>query len=336
MSKKQKVKKIKPGKLEKHEARIGYLFIAPWLIGVVLFLIKPMVESFQYALASIKMTPSGMILKFIGYANYTDILMRDPQFPFMLGSYFIQTLITVPVIVVFALIIAMLLNGKIRMKGIFRLIYFLPVIIASGPVMNLLAGQGAADIPALNNLGIQGTIEKFLYPWMAESIAELFNSMIMILWYSGVQILIFLSALQKIDSSLYEAAKIDGGSGWECFWKITMPTIKPMILLNAIYTVIFRSNNEQNAIINYIETNMFQANKGYGYASAMAWAYSVVVTALVGLIAFILLARKDAYDKMVKKFKKESKKQTRALKRARRRGKASAARMEKYIKRAAK
>jgi ABC-type sugar transport system permease subunit len=156
----------------------------------------------------------------------------------------------------------------------------------------------------------------------------------MILWYSGVQILIFLSALQKIDSSLYEAAKIDGGSGWECFWKITMPTIKPMIVLNAVYTVIFRSNNEQNAIINYIETNMFQANKGYGYASAMAWAYSVVVAVLVGLVALVLVTRKDAYDKMVKKFKKDSKKQARALKRARRRGKSNAARIEKYKKKA--
>jgi ABC-type sugar transport system permease subunit len=332
MSKKQKMKQIKPGKIEKREARMGYLFITPWLIGVVLFLIKPMVESFQFGLADIKMTPSGRILKFIGYANYTDILMRDPEFPIMLGSYFIQTLITVPVIVVFALIIAMMLNGKIRMKGFFRLIYFLPVIIASGPVMNLLAGQGAADIPALNSLGILDTLENFLYPWMAEAIAELFSSMIMILWYSGVQILIFLSALQKIDSSLYEAAKIDGGSGWECFWKITMPTIKPMIVLNAVYTVIFRSNNEQNAIINYIETNMFQANKGYGYASAMAWAYSLVVTVLVGLVTLVLLTRKDAYDKMVKKFKKESKMQARALKSARRRGKANAARIEKYKK----
>lgn len=334
MSKKQKVKEIKPGKIERREARIGYLFISPWLIGVVMFLIKPMIESFQYALADIKLTPKGMVTIFIGHENYIDILNRDPEFPFMLGSFFLQTLITVPVIVVFALIIAMLLNGKIKMKGFFRLIYFLPVIIASGPVMNLLAGQGAADIPALNSLGIQAALERYLYPWIAEAIAELFSSMIMILWYSGVQILIFLSALQKIDSALYEAAKIDGGSGWECFWKITMPTIKPMIVLNAVYTVIFRANNEQNAIINYIEINMFQANKGYGYASAMAWAYSVVVVVLVGLVALVLLTKRDAYEKMVKKFKKESKKQARALKRARRRGKANAARIERYKKKA--
>lgn len=335
MSEKQKVKKIKPGKIEKREARIGYLFITPWLIGVILFMIKPLIESFQYALADIRITPKGLLLKFIGYANYTDILNRDPTFLPMLGSYAIQTVITVPVIVVFALIIAILLNGKIRMKGFFRLIYFLPVIIASGPVMNLLAGQGAADIPAINSLGIEAALEQFLSPWIVESITELFSNMIMILWYSGVQILIFLSALQKIDTSLYEAAKIDGGSGWECFWKITMPTIKPMILLNAVYTIIFRSNNEQNAIINYIETSMFQANKGYGYASAMAWAYSVVVLTIIGLVALLLLTRKDAYDRMVKRFKKESKKQARALKRARRRGRRNAARIEKYKKKAA-
>lgn len=332
MSKKQKIKKIKLGKIERREARVGLLFITPWLIGVIMFLIIPMLQSFQYSLAIIKITPRGMLATFTGSGNYTDIIMRDPQFPFMLGSYFIKTLISAPVIVVFALLIAMLLNGKIRLKGFFRLIFFLPVIIVSGPVMNLLSNQGAATIPALNNLGIQAALEHFLYPWIAQTIADLFQNMIMILWYSGVQILIFLSALQKIDSSLYEAAKIDGGSGWECFWKITMPTIKPMILLNAVYSVIFLSCNEQNGIINAIEQAMFAGNKGYGYASAMAWAYSVVVAALVGLVALVLLTRKDAYDKMVKNFKKESKKQAKALKRARRRGKANAARVEKYKK----
>ncbi len=335
MSKKQKIKKIKIGKIERREARVGYLFISPWLIGVIIFLIKPLLESFQYSLAVIKITPKGMLATFTGFGNYTDIMMRDPDFPFMLGSYFIKTLISAPVIVVFALLIAMLLNGKIRLKGFFRLIFFLPVIIVSGPVMNLLSNQGAAAIPALNNLGIQDALETFLYPWMAETITELFQNMIMVLWYSGVQILIFLSALQKIDSSLYEAAKIDGGSGWECFWKITMPTIKPMILLNAVYSIIFLSNNEQNSIITAIQQAMFAGNKGYGYAAAMAWAYSVVVTALVSVIAVVLLTRKDAYDKMVKNFKKESKKQARALKTARRRGKSNAARIEKHKNKAA-
>lgn len=336
MSKKPKVKKVKIGKLERREAWIGIAFILPWLIGVFTFLIIPLFQSFQFALADIRITPKGRVVKFVGIENYTNIWLEDAEFPVLLMSYFWETILSVPVIVVFALLIAMLLNGKIKFKGFFRLIFFLPVIVVSGPVMNLLTAQGAATIPAMNIQGISEALDKFLYTGLANAISEVFANMIMILWYSGVQILIFLSALQKIDSSLYEAAKIDGGSSWECFWKITLPTIKPMILLNAVYTVIFLSNNEHNAIINIIQGAMFAGNKGYGYASAMAWLYSVAETIIVSVIAVLLLTRKDAYDRLVKKVKKDKKKQARALKAARRRGKRNDAKMAKQFKKAEK
>ncbi len=336
MIKKPKVKKVRIGKLERREAMVGLIFILPWLIGVVMFLIVPLLQSFQYALADIKMTPKGQIIKWAGISNYTQIWLEDAEFPVLLASYFWETILSVPIIVVFALIIAMLLNGKIKYKGLFRLVYFLPVIIVSGPVMNLLTAQGAATIPAMNIAGIGAALGNYLPNYIADAITDVFSNMIMILWYSGVQILIFLSALQKIDSSLYEAAKIDGGSGWECFWKITLPTIKPMILLNGVYTVIFLSNNEHNAIINIIQGAMFAGNKGYGYASAMAWLYAVAETAIVSFVAVLLLTRKDAYDKQVKRVKKENSKQARLLKKARRRGKRNGAKMAKRSEKAEK
>lgn len=321
MDKKIKRKKVKPGKLSRREALVGYIFVAPWIAGVLMFLIIPLIQSFQYALADIKLTPLGRVVKFVGYKNFTQIWLEDAEFPLMIINYFWETLFSVPIIVVFSLLIAMLLNGKIKFKGLFRLIFFLPVIIVSGPVMNMLSAQGAATIPLMNIQAITLALNNFLPRGLANAIAEVFSNMIMILWYSGVQILIFLSALQKIDGALYEAAKIDGGSGWECFWKITLPTIKPMILLNAVYTVIFLSNNEQNNIINIIQNAMFAGNKGYGYASAMAWMYSVVVTIVVTLVALILLTRKDAYEKQVKRVKKEQKREKRQLRRIRRRAK---------------
>jgi len=155
--------------------------------------------------------------------------------------------------------------------------------------------------------------------------------MIMILWYSGVQILIFLSALQKIDPSLYEAAKIDGGSDWECFWKITLPTIKPMILLTAIYSVIFLSSNEQNELINMIKTAMFSGTKekGYGYASAMAWMYAIIIS-LITLLFYILLgSKKDVYDRQIKRYKKQQKKELRMQKRVEKRSKRNAKKIAK-------
>lgn len=158
--------------------------------------------------------------------------------------------------------------------------------------------------------------------------------MIMILWYSGVQILIFLSALQKVDPSLYEAAKMDGGSGWECFWKITLPTIKNFILLNAVYTVIFLSGNEHNQLINMIKSAMFSGTKekGYGYASAMAWMYSVVVTLIVLLFFLLLGNKKDAYDRAVRRRAREVKKEARLVKKIERRGRRNVRKLERRRK----
>jgi len=296
-------KKRRISKLKRRESLMGYLFVLPWIIGVITFLLIPLVQSFYYALCKVKITPKGKVFSFVKFGNFTDIFRLDPLFLPDLIGYLLDTMLSVPVIVVFSLIIAMLLNGKMKGKGIFRMIYFLPVIVVSGPVMGQLADQGAASIPAMNITVIAGVLYDIFPYYVVEPIVTLFNNMIMVLWYSGVQILIFLAAIQKIDRSLYEAAKIDGGSAWECFWKITLPTIKPMILLNAVYTVIFLSNNEQNVIITAIYNDMFAINRGYGYASAKAWLYAVVVCILVALIGLLLRQKKDNYMTEMKREK---------------------------------
>jgi ABC-type sugar transport system permease subunit len=283
---------------------------------------------------NIRITPLGTKFTFVGTGNFTQIWMENPEFPQQLVTYIWQTIVEVPVITVFALLIAMMLNSKIKLKGFFRLIFFLPVIIVSGPVMNMLVSEGASSIPAMNTQSVVSALDTFLPSSAASSIGELFSNMIMILWYSGVQILIFLSALQKVDPAMYEAAKIDGGSGWECFWKITLPTIKPMILLNAVYTVIFLSGNEQNELINMIEDAMFSGTKekGYGYASAMAWMYSLVITLIVLLFALLLGSKKDKYDRIVKKRKKELKKEARLAKKIERRSRRNVKKIERARK----
>lgn len=317
---KEKIKKPKIGKLKKRENMMGYIFILPWLLGLVGLVLYPLGQSFWFSLNQIRMIPTGRILQYIKFENYSRIFLKDPDFIIELRLYLTETIIAVPVIVAFALIIAMLLNTKIKGRGFFRLIFFLPVIISSGPVMNQLVNQNAASIPMLNLTTIESMLIGYLPGFIAESIATVFGSMITLLWYSGVQILIFLAAIQKIDTSLYEAAKIDGGSGWECFWKITLPTIKPMMLLNAVYTIIFLSNNEQNSLIVLIYTTMLSATGGYGYASAMAWCYSVIVTALVAFIAVLIMGRKDIYERRAKRYAREMKKQDRLAKKLRRRG----------------
>ncbi len=321
---KSKKNNVKKGSLTKREDRVGYLFVLPWLIGLFLFVLYPLTQSFQYAFYTIRMTPKGRIFTYVGFQNYLDIWQKDVTFPTSLMGYALNTLLAVPVIVVFALIIALLLNSDIKLKGFFRLIFFLPVIIASGPVMAQLADQGAATIPSMNTAMIMQMLDSFLPTFLAEAITNLFDSMIMILWYAGIQILLFLAGLQKIDKSLYEAARIDGSSAWEEFWKITLPTIKSMVLLVSVYTVIFISNNEQNAIIGLIQSAMFDVSRGYGYASAMAWMYALIVTTLVILVALLFITKKDAYDRKAKAVKKADKKQQRAVVKIQRRGKRNA------------
>ncbi len=335
MSKRNKEKQPrgKLGKLERRQERAGWAFISTWLIGTLLFTFIPMCEAFYYIWFKIKVR-RGLEFTYIGTGNLTQIWLEDPDFLQGLVTYVWQTILEVPIIVVFALIIAMMLNGKIKARGFFRLIFFLPVIIVSGPVMNMLVSEGAASIPALNTQAVVNAFDTFLPTTVAESVGSLFGNMIMILWYSGVQILIFLSALQKIDSGLYEAAKIDGGSEWECFWKITLPTIKPMILINAIYTVIFLSSNEQNQLIVMIKTTMFSATaeRGYGYATAMAWIYALMVTLIVLLYFLLLGSKKDVYDRMVKKRLRAEKKEQRLVKKIERRSARNVKKLEKARK----
>ncbi len=332
--KKEKRIHVKRGRLEAREARVGYAFVLPWIIGTVAFMLIPLCQSFYYMWFNIRITPLGIKFNYVGTGNFTQIWLENPEFPQQLVTYIWQTVVEVPIIVVFALIIAMMLNGKIKGKAFFRLIFFLPVIIVSGPVMNMLVSEGASTIPAMNTQAVINALANFMPIGIATSVGELFGNMIMILWYSGVQILIFLSALQKVDPSLYEAAKIDGGSGWECFWKITLPTIKNFVLLNAVYTVIFLSGNEQNQLINMIKNAMFSGTKekGYGYASAMAWMYSVVVTLIVLMFFVLLGSRKDIYDRMVAKRKRMLKREERLSKKIERRGEQNVRKIERARK----
>ena len=307
--------RIKRGPLEKKDARAGVMFVLPWIIGAAVFLVYPLLMSFWYSLNNIRLTSEGMKFTFLSQGNFTQILLSDPDFLPELVDYLLSTVISVPVIVVFAMMIALMLNEKIRGKSFFRLIFFLPVIIVSGPILNSLTEQNASTISVIDTQAVTGAISAFLPKMIATPIAGLFSNMVTILWYSGVPILIFLSALQKIDRSQYEAAYVDGASGWEMFWKITLPSLKPMILLNCIYTIVFVSSNDQNRLIGLIKSAMFSgtSEKGYGYASAMAWLYSLVVLLLVGLFALIFMTRKDRYEKDAKKADRKAKAERRQV-----------------------
>ncbi|MBR2717972.1 MAG: sugar ABC transporter permease [Clostridia bacterium] len=275
----------------------GYMFILPWIVGVCIFFVYAMVQSLRFSFSNIIFS-NGITFNTLTnpWDNYAAVFMKEINFPVTLANFGLGLTLQLPIIIAFSLIIALLLNSKIRARSLFRMIFFLPVIIATGPVMQQLTAQGVSSVPMVSQntlLSILQGLPEFIY----QPINDLFSSLILILWNSGIQILIFLAGLQKVPSTLYEAAKIDGASGWESFWKITLPIMKPMILLNSVYTVVTLATGGDNEIIQLIYDVSYAATKGYSYGAAMSWIYTAVV-ALILLLVFLLLREKS--DKHVK------------------------------------
>ena len=275
---------------------IGYLFVLPWIVGFIIFFTYPISQSLRYSLSAVRVTALGLRITPVGFENFNYIFTRDIYFVGRLQNFFVNTIFSLPVILVFSLIIAMLINQKIRLKGLFRALFFLPIIVVSGPVLRMILSEGVGTLPLVERYGLYALVEDYIPSYLQESVTYLFSQLIMILWYSGVPILVFLSSLQKIDKGLYEAALIDGASKWVAFWKITLPALKPMIVINAVYTIVFLATAEINEVIILIRSNMMNPNIGYGIASAMAWVYSIGVVML--LAVFWLIVGRERKEKI--------------------------------------
>jgi oligogalacturonide transport system permease protein len=278
-------------KYRTRQALSGYAFVLIWIVGFMVFTVLPLIQTLYYSLNQVTVAATGINLEFVRWQNYTRALLTDPTFVELLIEYAIETLVSVPIIMIFSLIIALFLNLNFKFKGVFRTIFFLPVVITSGPVIQELVSQGATTVPGL---AITDTVTEFLadLPRYLRNPAEyLLTSFILILWFSGVQILIYLSSLQKIDASIYEAAAIDGASAWESFWKITLPSLSTTTLIIAVYTIITLSHFSENRVIKYIYSQTYAVGGGIGYASAMSFLYFFVLILLLGIIYFLLSSR---------------------------------------------
>ncbi len=270
------------------EALHGYAFIALWVVGFSLFTLFPLLETFRYSLHRVTVTVEGIRLDFVQWANYTRALFTDPNFIELVIGYAVETLVSVPIVLIFSMIIALFLNQDFKLKGLFRTIFFLPVVITSGPVIRELTAQGATSAPGIANLPAVAEFIAQLPRTLRNPVEYLLTSFILILWFSGVQILIYLSSLQKVDKSIYEAAAIDGASAWEAYWKITLPSLSTANLVNAVYTVVTLSHFSENKVIQYIYNQTYAVQGGIGYASAMAFLYFAVMVILLGGVYLFL------------------------------------------------
>jgi oligogalacturonide transport system permease protein len=270
------------------EALNGYMFVFIWIIGFAVFTLVPLFQTFFYSLNQVTISATGIDLAPIQWANYSRALFTDPSFLELLIEYVIETLVSVPIILIFSMIIALFLNLKFRFKGFFRTIFFLPVVITSGPVIQELTSQGATSIPNIANSPV---VQEFLFDlprYLRNPVEYLLTSFILILWFSGVQILIYLSSLQKIDKSIYEAASIDGASAWESFWKITLPSLATTTVINAVYSIIALSHFSENKVIQYIYGQTYAVQGGIGYSSAMSFIYFFVLVLQLVIVYFFL------------------------------------------------
>lgn len=284
------MKKLRIGLVTRREMK-GYLFLLPWMIGFVTFFIVPLVRSLIFSFQDVKVTANGLKTSFIGLANYRYIFREDTVFTEQLTSFYADSVLRLAVILVFSLVIAMMLNQPLKGKGIFRTLFFLPIIVVSGPVLERLVNEGATTVPMIETYGVNGIVEAMLPPVLARPMSSLFSELILVLWYSGVPILIYMTGLQKIDGSLYEAAMIDGANGWVSFWKITLPALRPMILINGVYIIVFLATTGLNEVIATINDRMFATTVGggYGKATAMSWVYALTLG--IALIILMLLTR---------------------------------------------
>jgi ABC-type sugar transport system permease subunit len=293
--------------LEGKNAVAGYLFILPFIIGLLAFLFFPILESLRmvFSTVNIDLVKNGFTMQFTGLNNLKRVLMIDADFNRLLAEEIGRMLLIVPAVIIFSLFVALILNQEFRARGMVRAVFFLPVILSSGIMIGLETNNtllsSMAEIIKRGNLmksSITGVLEEILVAEGAASdfmgyIFDIVNKIYDIAMASAIQIIIFLSALQTIPPSIFEAAKIEGATGWECFWKITFPMVSPLILVNVVYSVVDYFIRTDNRVMEKIRVTMMQRME-YGFSTAMAWIYFLAVMVIIG-IAMALISRKVYY-----------------------------------------
>lgn len=296
--------KEKKSKLAANEDRYAYLFIAPFVIGFVFLYADLIFSSVVYSFSELVFEGKSFKNIFVGFDNFKYALATDPQFIPALTSAVTDMFTMIPVILIFSLFMATLLNRRIPGRALFRSIFFIPVILMTGIVTKTDTNSIVQSVVGANDLAesatssglsltdIQNALQGMSIGTGAiEFIITFIDDIYSVVNNSGVQIILMLASLQSISPSVYEAASIEGATAWESFWKITLPMVAPVVFVCAIYTVIDQMSASTNSIMLLIES--ISENKGYGMASAMAWIFFLVIAVILSLIT--LIGRKVAF-----------------------------------------
>lgn len=290
--------------VERQKRVVGFAFIIPWLIGFAIFFIRPMIASLRYSFLYFDPQTVDFVPLESGWlANYIRAFTQDTKFlPNFVAS--LETLVyQVPIIVVLSVFVGTLLKSNFRGRTFMRSIFFLPIIVNTGIVYSLVkqsltdvsrgSGDGATSIfnptvlvEALQQAGLPSN--------MVEFISTVISNSVDCVWLSGIQILIILAGLMSIPASYYEVAEVEGGSSWVVFWKVTIPSVMPYILVVIIYTIVDSFTSTANVAMEYI-TDVVFGNYMISYGSALFWIYFMTVFLIVGLV-FLLSSRSIRYE----------------------------------------
>ena len=306
--------------IQARRARTGTLFILPLIIGFLVFMVRPLIISLQMSMSSVNvgqgtMTPFNITLNIFGtnlvvpFGNYNYAFVSDPDFTKLLvgeiGRMAINTIATL----VMSFVIAVILNQDFKGRTFCRIIFFLPVILSSGVLpgiesqnayFNLMTSisdavgeSSGVDLSrALQDLLSVSGVAREVFDVIFQMIDAIYD----IVMASGIQIIVFLTGLQSISPSLYEAADVEGCSAWESFWKITFPMVSPLLLVNCIYTIIDFFMKNDNTVMEHINSVMYGTQMDFGAASAESWIYFGVALLFIGISTFIITRAVKSYE----------------------------------------
>ncbi|MBR4719609.1 MAG: sugar ABC transporter permease [Lachnospiraceae bacterium] len=291
-------KKHKLAGLQKRKAIAGYMFISPFIIGFLVFMVKPFFQSLYMSFCEVQLGSSLFKPVWQGLVNYKFAFTVDPEYNRLLVEEISRMMIYSLAIMVFSFFVALILNQNFKGRALVRAVFFLPVILSSGVILGLesnnqlmatlaqqveLSAENVSITDALENILMTAGVGTRAF----ETVFEIIDNIYDVAIASGIQIIIYLSGLQTIPKSMYEAAQIEGCTKWESLWKITFPMISSLFLVNWIYTVIDFCMRSDNGVIEKIQEVMID-QMNYGLASAMSWIYFVIVLAFVGITSGLI------------------------------------------------
>ena len=288
-------KNPKPLSLKAQHAKWAWVFLAPWLIGILIFFVWPMAQSVIYSFSRLTITASGFQLDWVALENYTYLFTKDTFFLPNLTQALGEVIPSVLMITAFSLFIAVILKEKFFGRSAARTVFFFPVMIASGVIITILKTQVMMSVSTSDSTAaylfqapdLVNTFASFGLPeFVLTSITDIVNGFFDLTWKSGVQMLLLLSAINNIPQSFYEAAVLDGAGAWVKFWKITFPAITPSLLVVIIYTVIDSFLDYDNLVMQMIR-NYYQ-NNNYTYSATIGVIYFVCILAFVGLVSLVM------------------------------------------------